>query len=556
MIPGPHCAAVLFQVYLLAGITRWNSDRESASVRGQKGRKHMVYLSPLVHCLNQWCQELFGEVEEVNYRPPVLAGDERIGREYLFAQVTLTPLRKNISLTNQAVAAELDPCVEDVCGPNHLPEYKHIEELSKVLVDIALEEGKLAISNSTRQKVIAAWNKLDLHNRNIQQFDSLYSARWGNALFSRTDGDPAELSLIQKLKFSKQYSAAHLLDSRKKQADLWLHPDCGGKAQGSRQKHQVTKMYQRVQQRVTVDEAELSKLGIPILKINSKCVSEFIRRQEASSARNVTDQGLAVLHRHQSIADTTQTSAPELPEERPHTSRPQVEYEVTPSLAGTRLLKTRVPRPLPIRPESASLQSQTGLQTTQSSQVVMPASQSVPLTLSTSQTSTCSSQSPARSTFYERKRAERDVSGPQRQMKVYLCALCGQPTQGHKKYRKKTFCEVSKSSTSQGCSGKTFETFIWANQKPEMSTAVYSAAYLRSKLRRRENCGSHREPVQIGEKKEFRISVWANQKPEMSTAVYGAAYIRFKLRRRENCGSHREPVQIGEKKEFRISGER
>ena len=45
-----------------------------------------MYLSPLVHRLNQRCQELFGEVEEVNYRPPVPAGDERIGLEYLFAQ--------------------------------------------------------------------------------------------------------------------------------------------------------------------------------------------------------------------------------------------------------------------------------------------------------------------------------------------------------------------------------------------------------------------------------------------------------------------------------------
>lgn len=70
MIPGPHCAAVPFQVYLLAGIARWNSDRESASVKGQKGRQHMVYVSPLVHRLNLRCQELFGEAEEVNYRPP------------------------------------------------------------------------------------------------------------------------------------------------------------------------------------------------------------------------------------------------------------------------------------------------------------------------------------------------------------------------------------------------------------------------------------------------------------------------------------------------------
>ncbi|KAL0188362.1 hypothetical protein M9458_015461, partial [Cirrhinus mrigala] len=239
MIPGPHCAAVPFQVYLLAGIARWNSDRESASVKGQKGRKHMVYVSPLVHRLNQRCQDLFGEVEETNYRPPAPAGDERIGLEYLFSQSSepfsapnhyaqtretlqtdededdevspamaeeeeeeeeeedvgyssesegdrLTPLRNKLCLTDQVAAAEFDPCAEDVCGPNHLPGYQHVEELSKVLVEIALEEGKLTLSASTRQRVINAWNMLDLHDRTIQQFDSLYSARWGNALFGRT----------------------------------------------------------------------------------------------------------------------------------------------------------------------------------------------------------------------------------------------------------------------------------------------------------------------------------------------------------------------------------
>ncbi|CAF87772.1 unnamed protein product [Tetraodon nigroviridis] len=193
MIPGPHCAAVPFQVYLLAGIARWNADRESGSVMGQQGRKHLVYVSPLVQRLNE---------------------------------------RKSIQLTDCAVADEFDPCAEDVCGPNHLPGYEHVEELSKILVDIALEEGKLAISSFTRQSLIAAWNKLHLHDRSIQQFDSLYAARWGNTLFGRTNGDPSESSLVQKLKFSKRYSAAHLLDSRKNRLmycvvkQLWLHPDC------------------------------------------------------------------------------------------------------------------------------------------------------------------------------------------------------------------------------------------------------------------------------------------------------------------------------------------
>ncbi|KAL0188364.1 hypothetical protein M9458_015463, partial [Cirrhinus mrigala] len=75
-----------------------------------------------------------------------------------------------------------------MCGLNHLPGYQHTEELSKVLVQTAVEKGKLAISDSTRQRVISAWNKPDLHDRSTQQFDNLDSARWGNALFGCTSG--------------------------------------------------------------------------------------------------------------------------------------------------------------------------------------------------------------------------------------------------------------------------------------------------------------------------------------------------------------------------------
>lgn len=165
-------------------------------------------------------RETFRAAEDEDDDDEVVADQEESLEEdagYNFDSETdnLTPLRRNLRLTDQVVAPELDPCVEDVCGPNHLPGYQHVEELSRVLVEIALEEGKLALSDSTRQRVVSAWNKLDLHDRSIQQFDSLYSARWGNALFGRTKGEPSESSLVQKLKFSKRYSAAHLLDSRK-----------------------------------------------------------------------------------------------------------------------------------------------------------------------------------------------------------------------------------------------------------------------------------------------------------------------------------------------------
>ncbi|XP_029691386.1 uncharacterized protein [Takifugu rubripes] len=543
VIPGPHCAAVPFQVYLLAGIARWNADRESASVRGQQGRQHLVCVLPLVHRLNERCQQLFGVVEDANYRAPVPPGGERIGLEYLFCQSTdtfnvpdhyaqttntlqtdedegeadeashgvddppdddagyisdgvgdrLTPLPKNLHLTDQAVADDFDPCAEDVCGPNHLPGYEQVEELSRVLVDVALEEGKLAISNSTRRRVIAAWNGLHLHDRRVHLFDSLYSARWGNALFGRTNGDPAESALVQKLEFSKRHLAAHLLDSRKNRLmyclvkQLWLHPHCRVMAGGLPHKHLLTRLYQHVQQRVIVDDAELSKLGIPLLKINSKSIAHFIRRQEALSAANVTDQGPPVLRRHQSIAQCSQPPALELSLERLHTSRPQVTYEVTPSLAGTNLKyehgctdaapflppPTHIvtsPSPLPPQPEPPLLAPS---QTTPrkgtfvpkpvpvcSSGQIQATPPTVPLAVPKHEPSQPPRHqwSPARSTFYKRRWLEHSGAEPTA-FKVHICALCGQPTKGHNKYRKKTYCPNSKKSSSPGLEGQTLDTF-------------------------------------------------------------------------------------------------
>lgn len=64
------------------------------------------------------------------------------------------------------------------------------------------EKSKLVITDFSRQRVISAWNKLDLHDCSIQQISSsLYLARWGNALFVHTNGS-SESSFVQKLKFS------------------------------------------------------------------------------------------------------------------------------------------------------------------------------------------------------------------------------------------------------------------------------------------------------------------------------------------------------------------
>lgn len=89
MSSGPHCAARPYQVYLISGIARWNSDRSSDAVFGGKGRHHRIYSAPLIDRLNTRCQQLFGEPVEVNFRGPAdLTSNELLGLEYLFSQST------------------------------------------------------------------------------------------------------------------------------------------------------------------------------------------------------------------------------------------------------------------------------------------------------------------------------------------------------------------------------------------------------------------------------------------------------------------------------------
>ena len=197
---------------------------------------------------------------------------------------------------------------------------------------IGLEEGKLALTQELREAVKEAWNKLELHDRSIKQFDQAYSSRWGNPFFGRTKGEPAQAAIVQKLKLSKRYSPAHHVDARKNRfvycvvKELWLHSTLVGKARACHHKTVIAKVYQRLQQRVTVDDPELAKLGIPLLKLNNKCIAEFIRRQQALSGENVTDQGANILKRHQSVAVCAdRPAAMSLPEERPRpVNRPAV----------------------------------------------------------------------------------------------------------------------------------------------------------------------------------------------------------------------------------------
>ncbi|MCJ8734348.1 hypothetical protein PDJAM_G00234210 [Pangasius djambal] len=158
MIPGPHCAAHTYQVYLINGIARRNSDRSSDAVYGGKGRHHKIYSAPLIKRLNTQCRQLFGEAVEENFHAPAdVTSNELLGLEYLFNQSTeekvgqpgqpdpdeddetyqsdteatddmVASVPAHINLTTDETTTARPPAFqEDSCSPNPLPGFQQLE---------------------------------------------------------------------------------------------------------------------------------------------------------------------------------------------------------------------------------------------------------------------------------------------------------------------------------------------------------------------------------------------------------------------------------------------
>ncbi|KAI9522408.1 hypothetical protein NQZ68_036324 [Dissostichus eleginoides] len=123
-----------------------------------------------------------------------------------------------------------------------------------------------------------------------------------------------------------------------------------------------------------------------------------------------------------------------------------------PILPATSTIARPVPSlfPGPILPASQPTPAIAG----PSSMPLLPAIQATPsANVSVPPTIECIPSSWARSTLYKRKGVD-EPSGVgakvSRVQKLPSCTCCGQPTQGHKKYRRKVFCPVKMMSPSKG----------------------------------------------------------------------------------------------------------
>nr|XP_055033530.1 uncharacterized protein LOC129421673 [Misgurnus anguillicaudatus]XP_055035580.1 uncharacterized protein LOC129423120 [Misgurnus anguillicaudatus] len=536
MIPGPHCAARPYQVYLISGIARWNSDRSSDAVFGGGGRHHRVYSAPLIDRLNSRCQLLFGETVEENFRAPAnIQSDELLGLEYLFSQSTgesfslegiindgpgpeeevIQPgqadpdaeadeayhsdtehpaAEPRITLISSETATVNPPAFEDVCSENPLPGFQKLEEFCTVLVEVGLTDQKLLLNTAQRNRVLDAWNAVEEHDKQPQKYHQLYRTHWGNTLYCRTKRDDlADAAVVQKVKMAKRYAPAQQDISPQHNRLmyvlvklLWLHSPKASCS--SPEKTSILKAYDRIQHRVLVDDPILCKAGIPLPKINTKTVRDFIRQQERLVNLHATRRP-AVISKTTSVSSEELPPAPCQPAVLPPPDYPVMEYIPTPSTAGTKVLKGRTnmlvatpqpppqlppqpPLPLPVRriPAPSTITKPVLPFVSQyagpsSTQAPIPVASPVPIRPAVQLTSgqnTVVGSSWSRSTQYKRKLADHPTELGVKLMRVQhlpTCKACGHTIQGHKKYKKKTYCPAINRSASKGLENREFRNY-------------------------------------------------------------------------------------------------
>ncbi|XP_074467496.1 uncharacterized protein LOC141753071 [Sebastes fasciatus] len=533
MIPGPHCAARPYQVYLISGIARWNSDRSSDAVFGGKGRHHRTYSAPLIDRLNTRCRQLFGETVEENFRAPAdVPSNELLGLEYLFSQSTgqsgafslqdivtdgpdpeeevvqpgqpdpdpeadesdveahddvLDATLPHITLTSDETSTVHPLAFEDACGSKPLPGFQKLEKFCSVLADIGLTEDKLSLSTEQRNKVLEVWNAVEEHDKQPQQFDQLYRTHWGNTLYCRTKRKGlVDAAVIQRVKMAKRYAPAQQDISAQHNRLmytlvklLWLCSPQGSRS--SPGKCTILKAYEIIQHRILVEDPVLCKAGIPLPKLNIQTVRDFIRRQERLLNLHATKQPTALITKLTSISSADVPPAPHPPAILAPPDYPLMEYVPTPSTAGTKVLKGRTvmimplsrPRPLlpaPVRktpatstitrpPPSLSASTATAGIAGPSTWPIMPAG---PMTSAPATHDCMSPSSWSRSTRYKRKAKEQPIGIAKKVSRVKnlpVCTCCGQPIQGHKKYKKKPFCPVKLTSTSKGLDNRVYDSY-------------------------------------------------------------------------------------------------
>lgn len=325
-------------------------------------------------------------------------------------------------------------------------------------MEIGLTEDKLSLTTEQKNRLINAWNAVEEHDKQPQKFHQIYKTHWGNTLYCRTErDDPAPAQQVISSQHNRlMYTLVKL---------LWLGSPHSNLA--SPQKNTIAKDYKRVRRRVLVEDPVLSKLGIPLPNIETKTVCDFIRCLNLRA----TKMPSATVWKTKSVSSKEVPPAPCQLFTLPQPDQPR---ESISSKAGTKVLKeitdTKVllqiqhskSAPIPLLPLTERKTPVTSTITKPLRKIASSATRVTPATSTNSTQSIVSPAAWARATLYKRKHTFTltNVGAKKSRVKnLPVCTLCNQPTQGHKKYKKKTFCPVKMMSTSKGLGSSVYTSY-------------------------------------------------------------------------------------------------
>ncbi|MEQ2163478.1 hypothetical protein GOODEAATRI_030546, partial [Goodea atripinnis] len=179
-IPGTSASGCHFQMYLLEGLTRWNTDRAQAAAGAEKaGMK--CYAGQKQHTLFQLTQRLLGETLVESYSKPLKYTGELIGMSYLYAQTGRElqmfpddpdePDGAEEILLEDDEASEEDRLLDVTVGPDGAPGYQHVVRLARRLVELC---RKGCISNAEVEEIVGLWQNLPEVDKGPIAFPSRY----------------------------------------------------------------------------------------------------------------------------------------------------------------------------------------------------------------------------------------------------------------------------------------------------------------------------------------------------------------------------------------------
>ncbi|KAI4800193.1 hypothetical protein KUCAC02_013427, partial [Chaenocephalus aceratus] len=152
--------------------------------------------------------------------PAEVDSDELLGLEYLFSQSTGESESGPFSLEDiihdgpgpdEEVVQPGQPTPdleadEDETSTVNPPAFQ-LERFCSLLLEMGLIDDKLSLVTEQRNAILAAWDAVEDHDKQQQKFNQLYRTHWGNTLYCRTKRhNLVDAAVIQRVKMGIRYA--------------------------------------------------------------------------------------------------------------------------------------------------------------------------------------------------------------------------------------------------------------------------------------------------------------------------------------------------------------